>query len=215
MRQVAESYNCTGTLLAQISRWGLHIDVCQYMTKCFSLIWFSKYRSSENDLGEPEMKLLPIAATIATLLIAGCETPSPKTTDSIGNQGTTSLVPTVPANRSMVVFFRGNEFAGSANIYRVFVNGNAVADMSVGTRHVQEVSPGTVNLNAETVASVLNVGLGLVIMEKPQLQLQAKAGQLYVIEIDPGFAGGPVFKQRDSQALSSTQGYSPAKAPSQ
>ena len=161
------------------------------------------------------MKRLSIAAAIAIFLLAGCETPQPTPTSASDNQGTTSFVPTVPADRASVVFFRGNEFAGSANLYRVFVNGTAVADMPTGTRHVQEVSPGTVNLNAETVANILNVGLGLVIMEKPHLQLQAKAGELYVIEIDPGFAGGPVFKQSNAQTLSSTEGFSPAKAPSQ
>lgn len=161
------------------------------------------------------MKHLRFFTAIAVFMLAGCETPQPTPTSVSNNQGSTSVLPTVPKGRASVVFFRGNEFSGSANLYRVFVNGTAVADMSTGTRHVQEVSPGTVNLNAETVASILNVGLGLVIMAKPQLQLQAKAGELYVIEIDPGFAGGPVFKQSNAQALSATEGYSLAKAPSQ
>ena len=162
------------------------------------------------------MKFFHIAAALAILALAGCDTPQPTPSDAIAQQGPTSLVPTVPADRASIVFFRGNELAGSANFYRVFMNGTAVADMSVGTRYVQQVNPGTINLSAETVANILNVGLGLVVMEKPQLQLQAKAGQLYVIEIDPSLVtGGPVFKQRSAQALSSTQGFAQAKAPAQ
>jgi hypothetical protein len=161
------------------------------------------------------MKPHYLAAALALVSIAGCEAPPVTPGDANGQRAASSVLPTVPADRASLVFIRGNEFAGSANVYRIFVNGTAVADMSVGTRHVEEVIPGNVSLSAETVANILNFGLGLAVMEKPQLQLQAKAGQLYVIEIDPGFAGGPVFKVGDAQSLSSTHGFTQAKAPVQ
>lgn len=151
---------------------------------------------------------------LALGVLAGCETASVNPSGSEqGQVGDVGVVPEVPAGRASIVFVRGNELAGSANYYRVFVNGKAVADMSTGTKHTQVVAPGPVNLNAETVANVLNIGLGLALMEKPQMQIQAVAGSLYVVELDPGIAGGPVFQLRDVQALHQSRNFRNARVP--
>lgn len=86
--------------------------------------------------------------------------------------------------------------------------------MGVGTRHVSDVKPGVVNLNVQTVASLLNVGLGLAFMDEPQLQITAKAGEFYVVESDSDLlTKGPVLKVRDSAVLSEVQNSKEARPP--
>jgi hypothetical protein len=80
-------------------------------------------------------------------------------------------------------------------------------------RHWQPVSSGPVQLKAEVVTTIANFGLGVAMSEKPVLNLTAQAGQIYVFELDPGFAGGPVFKRRDVGALQEAANYIDAPLP--
>ena len=147
-------------------------------------------------------------------LLVACDVPAPRVADP----GTATGMPepvtsSVPAGRAVVFLMRGREFASSANSYRVFVNGTPVADLDIGMRHRQVVAPGAVELRAEVVPTIVNFGVGLAMMEKPVLSITARAGETHVIELDPAFAGGPVFRQRDQAALREAVGYIDAPLP--
>ncbi|MFC2966522.1 DUF2846 domain-containing protein [Acidimangrovimonas pyrenivorans] len=98
---------------------------------------------------------------------------------------------TVPRNKAVVYFYRPANFVGSANIYRIAINGAAIADIRSGTRYAAVTAPGTVQIAARTQANFLNIGLAHAMMEKPDLTLSTKGGTVTYVRITTGFAGGP------------------------
>ncbi len=148
------------------------------------------------------MRHLSLAIAALIPLIAGCaETPAPSTEATPASvapvQSTAPSRISVPQGRALVYFFRPAVFAGSANTYRVSIDGRPVADIRSGTRASVPVSPGKTVLSAETVPNPLNFGLGLAMMERPVLSVEARAGTAVFVEIGTGFAGGPSFTLTD------------------
>jgi len=78
------------------------------------------------------------------------------------------------------------------NSYKISVNENHVTNMRNGGRFPYVVAPGKVRVNAETVPNIFNIGLGLALMGRPELDLTLEAGETYFIEVgaDP-WSGGP------------------------
>lgn len=118
----------------------------------------------------------------------------------------------VSANRAWICLYRPSRFVGSANVYRVTVNGRPVADMTIGTRSLYPVAPGRVILQGRPLPSILNIGLALGLMEKPNIAFDVEAGKVYFVDVKTGFAGGPQFEFVDAPAgLRAIQGLKAAQ----
>jgi hypothetical protein len=152
--------------------------------------------------------MLPVAA-----LLAACQT----TTQPSAQTQPVAAPPvemSVPRGQAMVYFYRPRAFAGSANTYRVSVNGTPVADIQSGTRYAAPVAPGPVTIEARTLANVLNFGLGLAMMEKPSLTITAQKDRVSYVKVTTGFGGGPSFAVVTAeQALGEMTGLNLAAAP--
>lgn len=132
--------------------------------------------------------MLPLAA-----LLAACQTTTQQTAQTQPAAAPPPVEVTVPRGQALVYFYRPTAFAGSANTYRVSVNGTPVADIQTGTRYAAPVAPGAARIEAHTLANFLNFGLGLAMMEKPGMTLTTQRGRVSYVRITTGFAGGPQF----------------------
>lgn len=131
-------------------------------------------------------------------VVAGCATTEQQTVDPV-----TSLIDgditshlggvEVSPNEALVYLYRPKRAMGSANVYRVTLNGKPVADLMAGTRFVTAVPAGPTTLQGESKANILNIGLALATMEKPNIVFEAEAQRAYFIDVKTGFAGGPEF----------------------
>jgi len=130
--------------------------------------------------------MLPLAA-----LLAACQTTSQQAAQTQPAAAAPPVEVTVPRGNALVYFYRPQAFSGSANTYRVSINGTPVADIRTGMRYAAPVAPGTVRIEAQTLANILNFGLGLAMMEKPSMTLAARQGSVAYVKITTGFAGGP------------------------
>lgn len=120
----------------------------------------------------------------------------------------------LPADKAWIYLYRPKRFAGSANIYRITVDGRPVADMKVGTRLAYPVPPGRVTLQGRSLPNILNIGLALGLMEKPNIAFEVEAGQVYFVDVKTGFAGGPQFEFVDAPAgLDAVKGLKTAEPP--
>ncbi|MEJ2345683.1 MAG: DUF2846 domain-containing protein [Gammaproteobacteria bacterium] len=118
------------------------------------------------------------------------------------------------ADKALVYLYRPKRYVGSANVYRITINGTAAADMKVGTRLPYPVPPGRVTLQGRSLPGVLNIGLALGLMEKPSIAFDAAAGKVYFIDVKTGFAGGPQFEFVDAPAaLEAVKGLKTAAPP--
>jgi hypothetical protein len=118
------------------------------------------------------------------------------------------------ADKALIYLYRPKRYVGSANIYRITVNGKPVADMKAGTRLPYAVPPGRVTLQGRSLPSVLNIGLALGLMEKPNIAFDIAAGKVYFIDVKTGFAGGPQFEFVDAHAgLEAVKGLRMAQSP--
>jgi hypothetical protein len=106
----------------------------------------------------------------------------------------------VPADKALIFLYRPQRYVGSANIYRITINGTPVADMKIGTRLPCPVPSGRVTLQGRSLPSILNIGLSLGMMEKPSIAFDVEAGKVYFIDVKTGFAGGPKFEFVDAPA---------------
>jgi hypothetical protein len=99
----------------------------------------------------------------------------------------------LPSDKALIYLYRPERYMGSANTYRIAINGTPVADMKIGTRLPYPVSPGQTTLQGRSLANILNIGLSLGLMEKPNVAFDAEQGKVYFIDVKTGFAGGPQF----------------------
>ena len=136
-------------------------------------------------------------------LLAACATTEQQTVEpipSIIDAGIAAQLGsvTIPADKSLIYLYRPDRYVGGANIYRITLNGTPVADMKVGTRLATPVVPGQTTLEGRSLASPLNVGLALAMMEKPNIVFETQPGRAYFIDVKTGFAGGPQFEFVDA-----------------
>ena len=157
---------------------------CEGLGSCWP---FSAKRDDASVTQEPKLEDAKAAQDIGQQV----EQPLPLTYDSsnIGQLGSVQ----VPANKALIYLYRPDRFAGSGNTYQISINRKPVADMSVGTRLYYAVPPGHTTLQGWTLVNILNIGLGFLLMEKPDIVLDTKAGEVYFVDIKTGFAGGPQF----------------------
>ena len=159
---------------------------------------------------------------LAGAMLAGCET--------TGGEGAATLqaphpVPAqdvadrlidveLPPDQVLIYLYRPSAIGGSANTYRFTINGVEVADMATGTRFAQIVPPGQTTVQGRSLPNILNLGLAVLMMEKPSIAFDADEGMVYIIEVATGFAGGPQLKYVDAdRALAAITKLKPAKAP--
>ena len=105
----------------------------------------------------------------------------------------------IPAKKSLVYIVRPYSYVASAQQYKININGKDVEVIKTGTYFSYLVPSGNVNISAETEASILNFGLGLLMMEKPTLTLSTLPGKTYYINVEYTFSGGPKLTQVSPQ----------------
>lgn len=108
---------------------------------------------------------------------------------------------TVPRGQSALYFYRTKTLAGSANTFRVTVDGVPVAQMATGTVHIEPVAPGPHVVQVAETETILNAGLGLALQKKPQMQVAALSGQVTYLQVGASqWNGGPTLEQVDGAA---------------
>lgn len=146
-------------------------------------------------------------------LASGCEAPETTMTGPETREAVAAAMPSVPPEKALIYVYRTKAFGGSANIYRLSVDGSPVADLAVGTKYESVVEPGTVRISAATVPNILNFGLNLALQSKPSVDIQLPRGSAVAIEVSSGFSGGPVFTQKTlEQAQAASTGFKAAQA---
>jgi hypothetical protein len=100
----------------------------------------------------------------------------------------------VPAGRSLILFQRDAQLGGSANAYAIKVDGVDAAELLVGGAATHVVAPGPVTVEAQTAPNILNLGLGLLLMNRPTLTFTAEEGRVHVVEVSSdALRGGPTL----------------------
>jgi hypothetical protein len=160
---------------------------------------------------------LTLTWVLTALLLAGCagaeavQEPAPASPSQIAGQLADIEV---PEGQALVYLYRPSNFMGSANIYRLSINGVEVADMPIGTRFAQAVPPGPTAVEGRTLPNILNFGLGLLVMETPRLDFAAEEGKVNFILVSPGFAGGPQLSHAEpGEAAAKVAKLTPAGRP--
>lgn len=140
-----------------------------------------------------ESRLLAFAFLSAILLVGCAETPP--VTEEINFKTVKSQI---PAGSSLLYVVRPTAYGGSANLYKMSINGTHVLDMKTGTYFSYLVPAGEVRVNSETVPNILNFGLALAFMGKPELTFKTDEKEIYFIDVEVGFSGGPVLSKVES-----------------
>ena len=145
------------------------------------------------------------------LALTGCQTTTATQTTEPAPDVQPAEAPAVPRGKGLVQFYRPEAFSGSANTYRISLEGQVVADIRTGERHATVVSPGTLSLKGETLPNILNIGLAFALMEKPELTVTVPRDTAIYVRITTGFRGGPRMEVVPSaQALKELPGLRPA-----
>ena len=156
--------------------------------------------------------LVGCAATTGATALQVVQPPTPAVAADIAVQLDTVQV---PADKALIYLYRPKRFVGSANTYKITLNGTPVAEMRTGTRLPYPVPPGYTTLQGSSLPNILNLGLALGMMEKPNIAFDAEAGKVYFIDVKTGFAGGPQFEFVDAaKGLEAIKGMKLLKHPS-
>ena len=139
-------------------------------------------------------KKLLVVITAIPFFFSGCAT-TPKVTEEIPWQ---QVKTQIPPNNSLLYVVRPPRYGGSANRYKIIINGTHIADMVTGTYFSYLVQSGDVNVSAEAKANILNFGLALAFMGKPELALTTIPGEIYFVNVGVGFSGGPTLTRVES-----------------
>ena len=135
------------------------------------------------------VKKIVLVMAVTSLFLSGCAT-----TSQVGEEISWQQVKTqIPSNNSLIYVVRPEKFVGSANLYKIIINNAHVADIPTGKYFSYLVSPGNVLINAETKPNILNFGLGLAFMPKPELSLTTTPGEIYFVNVGVSFSGGPTL----------------------
>ena len=151
------------------------------------------------------MWLQRLVIILYLVMLAGCGTTGP-TSEAEGPKVVQPSTPAIgadiaaqlgevqmPADKALIYLYRPDRYMGSANIYRISINGTPVADMKIARRLPYPVPPGHTTLQGKSLPNILNIGLAYVMMEKPNIVFNTEAGKVYFIDVKTGFAGGPQF----------------------
>ena len=128
---------------------------------------------------------VPILVTL--FLSIGCAS-SPDVKNEIVWDEITAQVPT---GMSQIYVVRPEKLASSANRFIITINDEPVAAMKTGTYFWHHVPAGQTHLTAKTEPNILNFGLALAFMSKPEIEIETEAGSIYFVQVDVGFSGGP------------------------
>jgi len=94
-------------------------------------------------------------------------------------------------NEQALIYLFWPSRIGSGNIYKISINDDHVANIRNGSRFPFVVEPGKARIHAQTKANLFNIGLPLLLMDKPDLDVELGPGEVYFIEIKVGLSGGP------------------------
>ena len=128
------------------------------------------------------------------LLLGGCVS-NPPTTNPVNWEQVHSQV---SDSMAQVFIVRPEAYVGSANRYLIQINNEEVGTLRTGYYITRQTRVGDVIVKASTQANILNIGLGLALMGKPELQFQAQSGGVYFVRVDVGFSGGPTLQLVDT-----------------
>lgn len=130
---------------------------------------------------------IPSHALLVLMMLTGCAS-TPQVKEEIPWQ---QVKAQIPADNALLYVVRPSSYVGSAQRYKITINGNHAADIETGKYFSQLVPSGTVRISAETIPSLLNIGLGLALMGKPEVILKAGSGEIVFINVEVAFSGGP------------------------
>ncbi len=163
--------------------------------------------------------LAAITAMTALALLTACDDAAlEELTGPPGFDKTAQSAPApqvqAPRGKAVLYFYRPKTLAGSANTFRVSVDGVAVAQMAVGTVHAETIAPGEHVITVKETATLLNAGLALALQKKPQLPIRMAPGQTAHVRVDASqWSGGPVLSRVDGATASAAVGGFRAAAP--
>ena len=153
-------------------------------------------RVMENALGQVSDQLTTALANEPPENLAGIVTPIPQRVPNIvaaiykePSVALPNIV--IPQDKALIYFYRPQRIAASANDYKILVNGRRVMHLANGHRFPYLAAAGKITISAETIPNLLNIGLGLVLMGKLEIALDAKPGTVHFIEVGVDLAGGP------------------------
>lgn len=139
------------------------------------------------------MRML-VLVFLAGFLVTGCAS-NPLVSEEIPWQ---QVKAEIPAGKALVYVVRPFSNAAAGNKYSIRINGTHVADMKTGTYFSYLVASGEVHVSAATVSSILNLGLALAFMGKPELTSKAGSGEIVFINVEVAFSGGPKLTSVES-----------------
>lgn len=149
-----------------------------------------------------------LLANAVILLITGCAA------TGSGPDAAPIADAVAPSDGALIYAYRPAALSGSANVYTLSIDGIDVAAFGTGTRKPLPVEPGPHVLSSATVLNPLNFGLAFLLMEKPQLRVDAGPGETVFIEISTGFAGGPALRRvADEEGRKEARGLARADQP--
>jgi hypothetical protein len=129
-----------------------------------------------------------IACILAALILAACANNPPTSKTSLDWD---QIKANIPTGQVLIFVVRPANAAGSANLYRIAINGEMVADMPTDAYFSRSAAAGTIEVSANAVPNLLNIGLGLGFMGKPILKVKAEPGDMVFLYVDVDFFGGP------------------------
>lgn len=106
--------------------------------------------------------------------------------------------PDIPRDQALIYIVRPSRYSGSANTYRISINGTPISDLKTGFYFTHFIQPGVIRISAKAQANILNFGLSLAMMGKPEIELRVSKGEFHFIEVGVDFAGGPSLKVVDA-----------------
>jgi hypothetical protein len=131
---------------------------------------------------------------LAGFLVTGCAN-SPRVSEEIPWQ---QVKAEIPAGKALVYVVRPFSNAAAGNKYSIRINGTHIVDMKTGTYFSYLAPAGEVHISAETVPNILNLGLALAFMGKPELTSKAGPGEIVFINVEVAFSGGPKLTSVES-----------------
>jgi hypothetical protein len=119
-----------------------------------------------------------------------------------------------PGGASLIVLYRSSAYEGRLTTFSLRVDGVTDVDMANGTRAVVAVNPGPVTVRAAGLPNIPNLGVGVLLMDRPVLSFTAQPGMAHFIAVSPGVEGGPhLTAARPEAALAEAQRLRSVRAP--
>jgi hypothetical protein len=103
-------------------------------------------------------------------------------------------------DRALVYIYRQSRAGGSASAFKIFANGQHITNMSNGGYFPYSAPAGPLDLSARIKANVLNFGVGLAFVDKPEVKLDVVPGETYFVELQFGSMSGTKLIQVDAES---------------